>query len=789
MKHSVKLNRWLAPTLGGLALAVATSTGFGQYTNNPARYDSPAELTSWLRWWGTVDISWDSTLDAQNNPNSGSMKFVANFTGASGEQFMTWGSIATNQQWDGSIRIDATLYTNFSFDIKVPEGTPPTRNGNYGPLEVGLMYRNDSWQFGTIPLRTYTVPLSATNWTHVDNPIPNNLPNLNMVCGYFLKMWSNGAYTNTAIFNFDNLYIQAPDVPITNPPPTLTLQATVPGLQLISTSLGGPNARYSIRTAAPYYSWVNSPTSTTYAVTIKDYPRNPYNYFQTHIFLIPAGSLPYGPGDAACDWNSANAVFVSIQNTAAGGGYARFMWKTNVTDHSTWGANQVWNRTNPPIPTLSSATILGTWSLTFDQNTNVTFRAPDNTVTNFTLPAEAIPWFTDVAGLYAYVGIQPNGAGNVGQSAVLDAVRITGAVDGSGSPAPDIEDRFLTPPLDTFTWGTAASDANGIQVVGADTPFWLLWTLPDAGYEPQWSPDLPPTYGWMDPYLSPIQLGTLKRALVPLYLSFTNTAFFRLYNATLDTPSSNIVAFERFDLNQGSNHVTIPMFKMSAYQIGELIRTAPDGAFVAGPAGRNDFTPPGGWADPTMLLPPGADFEFNNPDPALWQVTFVGEVVSGPPVILLDPVGATVGIGDNVQLTALAGGDPTLRYQWRREGTDLGGETTYALHLTNVQPDQAGSYTLRVTNTLGEAVSAPAQLVVVNPAATLSPTGRTNGVFGFQVNGLANRQYVIERATDLSAPAWTPVYTNADAQVPFWFSEPASASENRFYRALYVPRR
>jgi len=527
MKINTQLQHWFTSALFGLILACSTLLGLAQVTNNPNTFDKGTSIDSATVWWGTVNVSWDGTQDANNNPNSGSMRFDCPFIGAGGEQFMMFLSLETNATWDGNIRIDATTYTNMAFDIRVPPGTPPTTNGDYGPLTYGFLTRNDSWSFGTIWLNNYTIPLSATNWTHVNTPFANNLPNLNIVCGWYFDMWSNGAYTNAAHFNIDNLAIQAPTVVVSNPPPTLGFQQATPGLNLISTSTSGSGGRQNIYTENPSYSWINSPTSTTYAVTIKQYPPYAaYPNFETHVFLVPAGSLMYGPHDTSVDWNSTNLVYVQIANNANGSGYGHFMWKTNAAGSfggQIFGSNEI---------TVNSSTILGTWTIAFNQNSNVTFTAPDGSSNNFVLPAQAVASFTDPNGMYAYFGIMPNNSVNVGQGAVISEIKIAGAVDGSGNAGTDIDDTFATSPLDPDTWLVDAADANGVVVVPQDPQFWLSWSLPDTGFTLQYSEDVSaPAGNWGDPNglnANVILLGTKKALLLDSSMFSTDQMFFQL---------------------------------------------------------------------------------------------------------------------------------------------------------------------------------------------------------------------------------------------------------------------
>ena len=70
-----------------------------------------------------------------------------------------------------------------------------------------------------------------------------------------------------------------------------------------------------------------------------------------------------------------------------------------------------------------------------------------------------------------------------------------------------------------------------------------------------------------------------------------------------------------------------------------------------------------------------------------------------------------------------ATGTPTLLYQWQLNGANLLGANAATLSLPNVQPTNAGDYTVIVGNAANTVTSAVATLTVnVRPAITQQPT-------------------------------------------------------------------
>src|SRR5690242_3415207 len=102
MKPQFVIRNWLAGGLAGLSVLAGTCSSQGQVTaQNPQPFDTA--LGSWTIWsgWGIqgFPLIFDPMLDAANNPNSGSMRYEVPFTGAGGEQFMTFGTLANRWAW------------------------------------------------------------------------------------------------------------------------------------------------------------------------------------------------------------------------------------------------------------------------------------------------------------------------------------------------------------------------------------------------------------------------------------------------------------------------------------------------------------------------------------------------------------------------------------------------------------------------------------------------------------------------------------------------------------------
>ncbi len=86
-----------------------------------------------------------------------------------------------------------------------------------------------------------------------------------------------------------------------------------------------------------------------------------------------------------------------------------------------------------------------------------------------------------------------------------------------------------------------------------------------------------------------------------------------------------------------------------------------------------------------------------------------------PPTITAQPLSQMVSAGASVSFSVTAEGTPPLSYQWRKNGSALSGATLSTYNLNNVQTNDAGIYSVRVSNPYGDATSSNATLVVNVP--------------------------------------------------------------------------
>lgn len=132
-----------------------------------------------------------------------------------------------------------------------------------------------------------------------------------------------------------------------------------------------------------------------------------------------------------------------------------------------------------------------------------------------------------------------------------------------------------------------------------------------------------------------------------------------------------------------------------------------------------------------------------------------GPGIPVPPRITRQPQTQTVAPGGTATFSVEATGTPPLSYQWHKNTAIIAGAADRILTLSNVSSNDAGFYSVLVSNTAGSVMSTQALLRVVTPVPTAlppmitsftplnGPTGTVVTISGmnFSANPIANRVY------------------------------------------------
>jgi hypothetical protein len=500
---------WRVLRSASFALLLATSAAVGQAQTfvNPKTFDTG--IGSWITWngWGLQGfLTWDSTRDAANDPGSGSLRYDVPFTGNSGDQLMTFGTLHDAWGWDGTTVVNVVgAYMNITFDFKLDPATARAKDGTFGTLNIGLI----TWLGGTSGWNThqqgtYTIPASATNWTHVTIPIDPTTVDADNTVGEYINMWSGGNFTNTLSFNVDNIYLEP--VPTNTPPvppPTIGLEkAGASGVEIIMDGTGDQWQRNAISTPSgggPYLWTSQGSYPVTYSCTITNFPDIANHLgFEAHMYLVNGDTGSGSETSGSADWGAPDLFIFRVENhvttmlTTNGttittnstyNALAQIQWKTNYPNA---------NATNVPVAVIAPSA-LGTWTVTFTDSTNGTLTGPGITATNFTLPADAVLNNFSPAASFLQFGMfkadGPNDGHNNGAYGTYSRVQFTGAAANS------FDDAFTGATL-TNKYDWRKTDANYVQYIPPGTAWIIDWTLPAVQFSPEiataikgpWSP-------------------------------------------------------------------------------------------------------------------------------------------------------------------------------------------------------------------------------------------------------------------------------------------------------------
>ena len=146
------------------------------------------------------------------------------------------------------------------------------------------------------------------------------------------------------------------------------------------------------------------------------------------------------------------------------------------------------------------------------------------------------------------------------------------------------------------------------------------------------------------------------------------------------------------------------------------------------------------------------------------------EYVLAPPSIATQPQSQTNNQGNAATFSVVASGARPLIYQWRFNGANIAGATWSSYTRNNIQPADAGSYSVFITNRVGSVTSSNAVLtVIVPPTIVVQPAdigvgAGMNATFNVTAVGTGTLQYQWRFNGTNLAGATTTSYTVNNVQ-------------------------
>ncbi|MBI5770411.1 MAG: M36 family metallopeptidase [Verrucomicrobia bacterium] len=125
---------------------------------------------------------------------------------------------------------------------------------------------------------------------------------------------------------------------------------------------------------------------------------------------------------------------------------------------------------------------------------------------------------------------------------------------------------------------------------------------------------------------------------------------------------------------------------------------------------------------------------------------------SAPPTITSHPASQTISAGQRLTLNVGVSGTAPFAYQWKKGAVAVAGATNATFTIASVTADDAGAYSVAVTNTLGTATSNAATITVVSNAfaATHALVGA-----GYRPGGTVTITNTVTYTGGLSALGWS----------------------------------
>jgi hypothetical protein len=510
-------------SLAGLLAASLTYISQAQTTNFIVdQFDADTTASyGYLSWGAAVpSITWDSanrtTTLAPNNEGSGSALWSIDWSANPPND-----QVMVTRRFPNSAYLDLVNYTNLSFDIKFDSTSATDGQGLFAKVELVWTPSKDGWPSTSAGSQSFYT--TNTDWVHVEIPINSaGNPALSSVTHIGLKIQQSATgapLSGVSSFRMDNLMLHGRAAELPGPTMALAPVETPPGLMVVASGGGNGYRRRMIRTqdpvqGLPYYSWLyQGDKPVTYALTIASYPKDHF-HLQSQIFLVPNGD-----NQSSVDYFAPTVMALDIRNLPDGTASGTLRYKTN---HVNANASDY-----IPAILICSNGVIGTWSLTFLNNTNVTVTAPNGASTNIFLPEEVALEFYDP--LSVYFGNQQNGEANAGQAATYSRVKVTGI-----GISPEIDDVFdraeLNPDPAAAKWRVVCDLPTCVFIVRPEHKYWLRWTIPDSGFTIQSSPSLSPGSWNGDPALTNvINTASGNRMLIPQSsLPTSGMGFFRM---------------------------------------------------------------------------------------------------------------------------------------------------------------------------------------------------------------------------------------------------------------------
>jgi hypothetical protein len=506
------LNLYIQPygtNTGGSGSGNQLNVPFGPTNNIQNWFINNPDITNYQVAFDTNNPPPSSPTGATIGSISNSWTYNGSTNGGTGT---TYFDVLDNNFWAGAT-FNAGAYSNISFDFKYDTNSTITNSTTTNTtqqfnwvIDNHLAPDGGGGSGGAFVATFANSGANASNfdgaWHHVNIPIPNTIPDIAVSKGPGYE-WFNAAGTSgTFSFWLANIDLQLNTTP--PPPPIVSFTPVVQGLNLWNDK--PPNyTRHQVRTDIVgdfNVDWVGH-TPVTYTWNLAHAPTNNGAGVNFTITSDTVSSNTF----ADPDWSATNAFYLTLNEAGGTSVVATVTVKTNQPGNNST-AFAIAHLTN------NTPTAVGTWSVTFTNDTDFVLTGPGGTNVAATIPAAYLT--QPYTGVSIFLSATANNDNNYGSYADVTTFDVTGV-------ATPIHENFVTQGgisspflvLQDQTYGYAPTNAPNMLFITSNDWNWFTWTLPDSGFQPEVRAGLTASTPWVDSPLTNINLfGKTRYTLI-----------------------------------------------------------------------------------------------------------------------------------------------------------------------------------------------------------------------------------------------------------------------------------
>lgn len=774
----------------------------------------------WANWFGGAyqSATWDSTSDASNNANSGSLKIVSSFN-------------STNNQYevyDGlngiSPALNGLLYTNFQCDVRFDAGSAVTTNGGtavFGHLQFGVATPS----FGQDYFGSIDVPASNTNWVHVSVPVDaaadTNLLTISDVLIHIYGPYYSPALNGASTLWIDNIQFTGP-APATNDSCLVDAGKVYQHIDGFGASSAWDGSWNSTQADMFFATNVigsgksnDGRTNFTFTSIGLSLLRNHIAYAGTTSATAIPGTVETSimqmaqargarvwstPWTPPAGFKSTNDIYDTM--TATGGGinggsylgsgnnatnlaYAGQLANYVAGMKNTYGVNlyaiSIQNEPDAQVNTYEACQWTGQQFHDFVTNLYAALAAKGVGSTKIILP-ESQNWEINT-GLYTPVLSDPVTASETGIIADHDYVANNNAGDLSTPAQVATQGQAL--------WETEVSQFGPYDGSITNALYWagrihLFMTAAQANAWHFWwiVPDGSDNEGLVDTNGIPSK----RMYAIGQFSRFVRPGYYRI-NAT-NTATPEISAYR----DSASPGFAVVAINNNPFAMNESFT-------LTNFSGVKSVTPwitSGNDSLASQAVVGVTNFSFSYTLPPMSVVTFAGQAVTDSPPVLAAVANRTINPGVTLVITNTAtdtnNPQPILNFSLLSAPTNAGlaavngTNGVFTWRPTVSQAGTTNAVRVRVADNNTPSLSATNNFTVtVNPVSqpVLGPAGITNGTVMLKVTGIQGPDYTLLSSSNLFA--WQAIYTTNSPLLPMTLTDTNAGATARFYRIQLGP--